>query len=83
MVSFGRAFAGSSFPLVYSDALWLGILIGLFGQIGDLAESLLKRDAAVKDSNKIPGIGGVLDLVDSLIFTAPIVYYYLRWISLP
>jgi len=83
MVWFGRAFAGSSFPLEYYDALWLGLLIGVFGQIGDLAESLLKRDAAVKDSNKIPGIGGILDLVDSLIFTAPIVYYYLRWISLP
>jgi phosphatidate cytidylyltransferase len=83
MVAIGRVFAGSSFPLEYYDALWLGLLIGVFGQIGDLAESLLKRDAAVKDSNRIPGIGGVLDLVDSLIFTAPIVYYYLRWISLP
>lgn len=82
MVSVGRAFAGSSFPLAYQDALWLGLLIGVFGQIGDLAESLFKRDAAVKDSNRIPGIGGVLDMVDSLIFTAPIVYYYLRWIAL-
>lgn len=83
MVWLGRVFAGNSFPLEYYDALWLGVLIGVFGQIGDLAESLLKRDAAVKDSNTIPGLGGVLDMVDSLIFTAPIVYYYLRWISLP
>lgn len=80
MVFLGREFAGSSFPLKYLDALWLGILIGIFGQIGDLAESLLKRDAVVKDSNRLPGLGGVLDMVDSLIFTAPIVYFYLKFL---
>lgn len=78
MVYLGRTFAGKSFPLEFLDALWLGILIGIFGQLGDLAESLLKRDAMVKDSNKIPGLGGVLDMLDSLIFTAPIVYFYLK-----
>jgi len=78
MVYLGRSFAGDSFPLAFVDALWLGVLIGVFGQLGDLAESLLKRDAMVKDSNKIPGLGGVLDMLDSLIFTAPIVYFYLR-----
>lgn len=81
MVYAGKVYAGNKFPLEYLDALWLAILIGVFGQLGDLAESLLKRDAEVKDSNKIPGIGGVLDLIDSLIFTAPIVYFYLRWYS--
>jgi phosphatidate cytidylyltransferase len=79
MVYVGRFFAGQSFPLKYLDALFLGILIGIFGQIGDLAESLLKRDAHVKDSSRMPGLGGVLDMIDSLIFTAPIVYFYLRW----
>ncbi len=79
MVYLGRVFAGHAFPLKYLDALFLGILIGVFGQIGDLAESLLKRDAAVKDSSRMPGLGGVLDMIDSLIFTAPIVYFYLRW----
>ena len=54
----------------------------MFGQVGDLAESVLKRDAAVKDSNRLPGLGGVLDMIDSLIFTAPIVYFYLKWISM-
>lgn len=79
MVFIAREFAGDSFPLKLTDALWLGILIGIFGQIGDLAESLLKRDAVVKDSNALPGLGGVLDMLDSLIFTAPIVYFYLNW----
>lgn len=79
MVFLSREFAGDAFPLKLADALWLGILIGIFGQIGDLAESLLKRDAVVKDSNTLPGLGGVLDMLDSLIFTAPIVYFYLNW----
>ena len=58
--------------------LVLGILCGILGQIGDLAESLLKRDAGVKDSGKIfPGLGGSLDLIDSLLFAAPVVYFYL------
>ena len=64
--------------LSYINAVWLGMLIGVFAQLGDLAESVLKRDAAVKDSNKIPGIGGVLDLVDSMLLTAPVVYFFIR-----
>ncbi|MFZ0564657.1 MAG: phosphatidate cytidylyltransferase [Chlamydiales bacterium] len=62
----------------YIQSLWLGILIGVLGQVGDLAESFLKRDANVKDSNTIPGVGGILDMVDSLLFTAPVVYIFLR-----
>jgi len=46
--------------------------------VGDLSESLLKRDAKVKDSNRLPGLGGVLDMVDSLLFTTPILYFVLE-----
>jgi phosphatidate cytidylyltransferase len=61
------------------DALALGLLVGVFAQVGDLVESLIKRDAAHGDSsNLIPGHGGVLDRFDSLYFAAPAVYYYLQ-----
>ncbi|HTL48885.1 MAG TPA: phosphatidate cytidylyltransferase [Verrucomicrobiae bacterium] len=56
--------------------LLLGMLTGSICQIGDLAESLIKRDAGVKDSGQIPGLGGVLDVLDSLLLTIPFVYYY-------
>ncbi len=55
----------------------LGLLLGMLASVGDLAESLLKRGCAVKDAGGIlPGFGGMLDLIDSLIFTAPIFYFY-------
>ncbi|EFB40519.1 hypothetical protein pah_c200o078 [Parachlamydia acanthamoebae str. Hall's coccus] len=53
-------------------------MISVVAQIGDLAESLLKRDAGIKDSNQLPGLGGVLDIVDSLIFTLPLLYIFLK-----
>ncbi len=60
----------------------LGCLLGVVGQISDLGESLLKRDAGVKDSgNLIPGHGGIFDRCDSMVFTAPVFYYYLNFFS--
>ena len=67
----------NSAHLSFFMAVLLGILFGIVGQAGDLAESLLKRDAGVKDSNGLPGLGGVLDIVDSLLFTAPLTYLVL------
>jgi phosphatidate cytidylyltransferase len=65
--------------LALHDAVVLGLLVGVFAQVGDLVESLLKRDAAHADSSDfIPGHGGVLDRFDSLYFAAPLVYYYLQ-----
>lgn len=63
----------------YAHLVTLGVLLGILGQVGDLAESLLKRDCDVKDSgNSLPGFGGMLDLLDSLFFTVPIFYFYLK-----
>jgi phosphatidate cytidylyltransferase len=57
----------------------LGLLIGLVAQCGDLSESLIKRYCGLKDSGKIiPGFGGVLDVADSVLFTAPIFYFYVK-----
>ena len=59
--------------------LTLGLLLGTLGQLGDLSESLIKRDAQIKDSGQLlPGMGGVLDVLDSLLFTSPIGYFYIR-----
>jgi phosphatidate cytidylyltransferase len=61
-------------------AVLLGLILSCIGIVGDLAESLIKRASGVKDSGQIlPGHGGVLDRIDSLLLTAPVLYYLLYW----
>jgi phosphatidate cytidylyltransferase len=65
--------------LSWTHAVVLGLLLGAAAVIGDLAESIVKRSAGVKDSGGLlPGIGGALDLIDSLLFTGPLLFFYLR-----
>jgi phosphatidate cytidylyltransferase len=65
----------------YGHAILLGVLLSLTAVLGDLIESLFKREAGVKDSGQLfPGIGGILDLIDSVLFNAPLLYLYLRHI---
>ena len=71
---------GFAIGLPWYHALILGALIATFAQIGDLCESMIKRDAGVKDSSNIlPGHGGFLDRTDSYIMTIPVVYYYVQY----
>lgn len=67
-------------PFTYSQYLFLGVLFGVLGVIGDLLESYLKRSFMVKDTNDLlPGWGGLLDRVDGLLINFPIVYYYIKY----
>ena len=79
----GIAIAAALQHFLFSDlllrhVLFASVLLGIFGQLGDLAESMLKRAADVKDSSHlIPGHGGILDRMDSLLFAFPVMYFYL------
>lgn len=73
-----------SFLKGWGHVIFLGFLLSILAVIGDLAESVFKRSINAKDSGRmLPGIGGSLDLIDSICFTAPALYFYLKWVLLP
>jgi phosphatidate cytidylyltransferase len=80
LVAVGVSYAVPVFPGGVVEAVGFGLAVGLAGVLGDLAESLVKRDCGTKDASKsIPGFGGLLDVVDSVLFAAPVAYLWFSW----
>jgi phosphatidate cytidylyltransferase len=78
----GAVVAGRLIGVALSDTLAIGLLLGVLGQVGDLAESVLKRSVGAKDAGTfLPGHGGLLDRLDSLLFNLPALYYYLHFVG--
>ena len=83
-VLFVHFFGSRMVGMTYVHAVILGVILSISAVIGDLIESLFKREAGLKDSgNLFPGIGGILDLLDSLLFNAPLMYLYIRHVLVP
>ena len=78
-LALAKLMPGHLSKLTWTHATVLGLLLGFAAVIGDLGESIIKRSTGVKDSGGLlPGLGGALDLIDSLLFTAPLLFFYLR-----
>jgi phosphatidate cytidylyltransferase len=77
LTAVGLSFAGPLFRYGVGEAVAFGLVVGLAGVLGDLAESLIKRDGQAKDAARsIPGFGGVLDVIDSILFAGPVAYWW-------
>lgn len=82
LTAVGLSFAAPLFPHGVLEAAGFGIVVGTAGVLGDLVESMMKRDAQVKDAAaSIPGFGGLLDVIDSVLFAAPVSYFWLSQIG--
>lgn len=78
-IGFVKLFGAHMAGMNYVHAVVLGVILSVSAVVGDLIESIFKREAGIKDSgNLFPGIGGMLDLLDSILFNAPLMYLYLR-----
>lgn len=77
LMAVGLSFAAPVFPRGVVEAAAFGIVVCIAGMLGDLAESLIKRDCQTKDASKtLPGFGGLLDVIDSVLFAAPVAYVW-------
>jgi phosphatidate cytidylyltransferase len=73
----GLSFVGPIFRHGILEAAAFGLVVGIAGVLGDLAESMIKREVGVKDASaNIPGFGGLLDVMDSVLFAAPVAYWW-------
>lgn len=80
-MAIGLSFVGDAFRHGILEAAAFGLAVGIAGVLGDLAESLIKRDGQSKDAGAgIPGFGGLLDVIDSVLFAAPVAYWWFLYV---